>query len=583
MEQVRRADGDVPPISRPRVVVLTREVHRAGRWVTALATALADRLRDVDAVVEIVCVERAAADASLLPAGGGRPQCALLVNRVSDAAPPATAKAAAALLHCMELHAIPVVNGARCFAIGNNKLLHQQVLSQAGCAVPRSVAVALEPGADRYQRRAAVDSAASSLLAAGAAFPLLIKPNSGGFGQGVVPMRSLDDLLRWSDEDDAAAARSADGMSLLQEYIEPLADATYRVWFHRGRVVAAVQLVLDPSLPLSEALRGGCVGGAACALPARAGSGAVEGSGPTATDGAPASGTMMAWKPPGDVCARVLRAADLAGADCGSVELLYPRDAQGDGAAPVFFDLNMLSALPESGHGRRVHGAEELWGAAWDFYAELAEYILTVNTLRVIGPRPCIRSSLGASLRASSAPKSLQFANTHARTRDSMDQHPPALAQHWLAAARTHADTDTPAATAHTDTDTAPWGTPPGSPPQERASGPQIPDGDRTSDPGSPPQERASGPRIPDGERTSDPGSPPQERASGPRVRPLSADVHRSLIRVGVCTHTPGPACVCIGATHCGRNQVAAGRGDPGAADAFVFARRCGPGTREVS
>ena len=556
---MRRADGDVPPISRPRVVVLTREVHRAGRWVTALATALADRLRDVDAVVEIVCVERAAADASLLPAGGGRPQCALLVNRVSDAAPPATAKAAAALLHCMELHAIPVVNGARCFAIGNNKLLHQQVLSQAGCAVPRSVAVALEPGADRYQRRAAVDSAASSLLAAGAAFPLLIKPNSGGFGQGVVPMRSLDDLLRWSDEDDAAAARSADGMTLLQEYIEPLADATYRVWFHRGRVVAAVQLVLDPSLPPSEALRGGCVGGAACALPARAGSGAVEGSGPTATGGAPASGTMMAWKPPGDVCARVLRAADLAGADCGSVELLYPRDAQGDGAAPVFFDLNMVSALPECGRGRRVHGAEELWGAAWDFYAELAEYILTVNTLRVIGPRPCIRSSLGASLRASSAPKSLQFANTHARTRDSMDQHPPALAQHWLAAARTHAAQDTPAATAHSDT--APWGTPPGSPPQERASGPQIPDG----------------------ERTSDPGSPPQERASGPRVRPLSADVHRSLIRVGVCTHTPGPACVCIGATHCGRNQVAAGRGDPGAADAFVFARRCWPASHQVS
>ena len=91
---MRRADGDVPPISRPRVVVLTREVHRAGRWVTALATTLEDRLRDVDAVVEIVCVERAAADASLLPAGGGRPQCALLVNRVSDAAPPATAKTA---------------------------------------------------------------------------------------------------------------------------------------------------------------------------------------------------------------------------------------------------------------------------------------------------------------------------------------------------------------------------------------------------------------------------------------------------------------------------------------------------------
>ena len=137
----------------------------------------------------------------------------------------------------------------------------------------------------------------------------------------------------------------------------------------------------------TQVLRGGCVGGAACTLPARAAPGAVEGSGRAEAGAVLASGTLIAWQPPEDVCAGVLRAADLAGADCGSVELLYPREAPGHGAAPVFFDLNMVSALPERGGGRHVHGAEELWGAAWDFYAELAEHILCVNTLRVIGLR----------------------------------------------------------------------------------------------------------------------------------------------------------------------------------------------------
>jgi hypothetical protein len=112
-----------------RLCVLTRDAHRGGSWMTSLVRALQERLSAVEgAVVQVCSVELAESDRALLPQRGA-PQCDLLVNRVSDAAPPATAKKAAAILRVCELHGIPVINGAHCFGVGNNKMLHHQVLS----------------------------------------------------------------------------------------------------------------------------------------------------------------------------------------------------------------------------------------------------------------------------------------------------------------------------------------------------------------------------------------------------------------------------------------------------------------------
>ena len=112
-----------------RVSVLTRDAHRGGSWITSLVRALQERLSAVEgAVVQVCSVELEESDRTLLPPRGA-PQCDLLVNRVSDAAPPATAKKAAAILRVCELHGIPVINGAHCFGVGNNKMMHHQVLS----------------------------------------------------------------------------------------------------------------------------------------------------------------------------------------------------------------------------------------------------------------------------------------------------------------------------------------------------------------------------------------------------------------------------------------------------------------------
>jgi hypothetical protein len=116
-----------------RVVVLTRDAHRNGRWVTSLVTSLEQRLQK-GAIVEVLSVEHVSNDDSLLPSSSA-PQLALLVNRVSDAAPPTTAKKTTAMLSILELHGIPVINGTKCFGIGNNKVLHHQVLSRAGVVI----------------------------------------------------------------------------------------------------------------------------------------------------------------------------------------------------------------------------------------------------------------------------------------------------------------------------------------------------------------------------------------------------------------------------------------------------------------
>jgi len=79
----------------------------------------------------------------MLLSPSGAPKCDLLINRVSDAAPPSTVKKTAAILASCELHGLPVINGQRSFTIGTSKWLHHQVLEKAGCKVPLSATVSM--------------------------------------------------------------------------------------------------------------------------------------------------------------------------------------------------------------------------------------------------------------------------------------------------------------------------------------------------------------------------------------------------------------------------------------------------------
>jgi hypothetical protein len=159
-----------------------------------------------------------------------------------------------------------------------NKMRTRQVLSKAGCDVPPSVVVSSLAG-DPERFREAVRSAAAALLDDGVPWPLLAKPNSGGFGEGIVPFSCLEELLQWAG--DESAPKSPDGMTLLQQYLLPTDNTIHRVWFVRGKITAAVT-----AKRAAPAFQGGCVG--ACSLKDRA-----------------AAPVFQAWDPPAHVREKV--------------------------------------------------------------------------------------------------------------------------------------------------------------------------------------------------------------------------------------------------------------------------------------
>ena len=138
---------------------------------------------------------------------------------------------------------------------------------------------------------------------------------------------------------------------MIQEHLVPQNNAVYRVWFVRGRICMAVSIVRPPM-----EFMGACAAGSASC---------------TAAD-KPA--ILTALDPPWNVREKVLRAAEIANADCGSVELLYESDT----GRSFYFDLNMVSTLPNP---EEVRDPENLWtrddGGRFNLYGELADYILS--------------------------------------------------------------------------------------------------------------------------------------------------------------------------------------------------------------
>lgn len=85
--------------------LLTLSSHRDGIWLTKLET----HLQALGHRVEVLTVENLDVRMS------SEPQFDILVNRVSDAAPPADAKATTMYLRYCELLGIPVYNGSQAY------------------------------------------------------------------------------------------------------------------------------------------------------------------------------------------------------------------------------------------------------------------------------------------------------------------------------------------------------------------------------------------------------------------------------------------------------------------------------------
>ena len=102
----------------------------------------------------------------------------------------------------------------------------------------------------------------------------------------------------------------------------------------------------------------------------------------TATEAAPTetSKTFSAWKVPDAVAARVRETARLCAADCGSIELMF-KAGETD---PLYFDVNMLSTLPQLNDGS-VQDAAAVWPRdGWDPWAELADFVARKSSARLL-------------------------------------------------------------------------------------------------------------------------------------------------------------------------------------------------------
>lgn len=351
-------------------LLLTLQIHKDGIWVRRLV----EELEKLQRVVKVLTLEELLHNQRVDLRYTSTPslpilsqECSGIINRVSDAADPAVVKRCIALLTvATRLYGIPVFNGPESYSLCCNKWCHHCIFSQAGLASPPTVVVVpsqwdrpatKEDPSD--QRNSRIQH--STQLLRDSSLPHLIKPNSGGFGVGIV---KLEELGNPDDDDDGTNplllddfnVKQADGTLLLQEYIQSNDNKIYRVWFLARRVQCAVVRTTTPATT-NDGGGGGDELTCGC-------------SGQNNVDD---NGLVSAWPIPRSVSNEIERMLALLPEDAhaGSVEFVEQAERR------LNFDLNLLSTLPNSSTAT-VADADAIWGVAYNPWAELAKAVVDV-------------------------------------------------------------------------------------------------------------------------------------------------------------------------------------------------------------
>lgn len=206
---------------------------------------------------------------------------------------------ATALLDHWRRRGATVFNGADVIAIDSSKARQLSLISNLGFAIPETRVV------HRVQ----------DLLKAtkGMVFPLLVKPNIGGSGSGIVRYRTRCDLELSINE--GSAPTSIDQVLLLQDYVPARGGVILRIETLGGRFLYALEVESGgESFDL-------CPADACIAQPGRAAIG------------------MRAVTPAAEIVHAAEDIAKRVGLDVGGVELVIDdRDGM-----PRFYDINALS------------------------------------------------------------------------------------------------------------------------------------------------------------------------------------------------------------------------------------------------
>jgi hypothetical protein len=311
-------------------LLLTLENHKDGIWVTRLV----EELLQIGVEVEIASIEDYLHERHV---DDVLADCRGIINRVSDAADPVNVKKCVALLSAARLLQIPIFNGPIAYSMCCNKWCHHMVFRRAGLVSPSTAVILASRLSSSNNER--LTELSQRLLQE--PLPHLIKPNSGGFGAGIVKLGD--------DDDSNDLPLPADDTLLLQTYVPLATVSIYRVWFLLGQVQCAVERTAAGAR--DDEFTTGCAGN-------------------VCTGGANKPPRISAWHVPMEVREEIERMLGFLQEDAhaGSVEFLIDSTGQ-----RLYFDLNLLSMLPVA-----VVNADEVWGEHYNPWVELAEAAMNV-------------------------------------------------------------------------------------------------------------------------------------------------------------------------------------------------------------
>lgn len=225
-------------------------------------------------------------------------------------------------LQHLEANRVRVVNGSPAFRCEISKALQLTMLHQLGLPFPKARVI--------HRSEDAVKAAE------GLRFPVVVKPNVGGSGAGVVRFNSLDELRQRTSN--VPLELGLDSVGLVQEFIPARGGHITRVEILGGKFLYAIKVFLTgETFDLCPADICRTTEGVA-----------LENSCPVE---APKAGLRVeGFTPPGDVIQAVERILSEAAIEVGGVEyIIDDRDGQ-----LYYYDINALSNF--------VAGAEQVVG-----------------------------------------------------------------------------------------------------------------------------------------------------------------------------------------------------------------------------
>ena len=242
---------------------------------------------------------------------------------------------------------VPIINPVAAYRSEKSKALQLDLLERVGARYPRTVVVN-----HRDQLWKALDQIP---------FPLVVKPNIGGSGAGIVRFDSHEALEAGVEGLDFGP----DGTALVQEYLESDEGAIVRVEVLDGRYLYAIRIVRDAQAGFNL-----CPADI-CQVPGEAAASATP---LEACPAGPKPGlTVTRFDAPPEAIETVLRLTRAAAIDIGGVEYLVARR---DGQI-YYYDINATSNF--------VANAPALLG--FDPTARFVDYITRVAT-RSAAPAP---------------------------------------------------------------------------------------------------------------------------------------------------------------------------------------------------